>query len=52
VLGILGELASEGRAVVLVTHEPQSARAADRILHLIDGQLRAVEAPAPHRSDQ
>ncbi|HEY1854109.1 MAG TPA: ABC transporter ATP-binding protein [Solirubrobacterales bacterium] len=49
VLGILGELAGEGRAVVLVTHEPQSARAADRILHLVDGQLRAVEAPAPSR---
>jgi ABC-type lipoprotein export system ATPase subunit len=49
VLSILGELADEGRAVVLVTHEPQSAAAADRVLHLVDGQLRA--APEPQRRD-
>jgi len=35
-----------GRAVVIVTHEPEAAAAADRILHLADGQLAA---PAPAR---
>jgi ABC-type lipoprotein export system ATPase subunit len=49
VLQILGEMADEGRAVVLVTHEPQSAAAADRVLHLVDGQLRT--APEPRRRD-
>ena len=49
VLGLLGELADEGRAVVLVTHEPQSARAADRVLHLSGGRLVAPEAGAARR---
>jgi ABC-type lipoprotein export system ATPase subunit len=48
VISTLGELADEGRAVVLVTHEPDSAAAADRVLHLVDGQLRdAPERGAP-----
>jgi ABC-type lipoprotein export system ATPase subunit len=47
VLSILGALAEEGRAVVLVTHEPQSASAADRVLRLEDGLL----APARGRPD-
>jgi ABC-type lipoprotein export system ATPase subunit len=40
VIETLGELADEGRAVVLVTHEAQSAAAADRVLHLVEGELR------------
>ncbi len=43
VIEILAELAAEGRAVVLVTHEADSAAAAHRVLHLVDGRLR--EAP-------
>jgi ABC-type lipoprotein export system ATPase subunit len=42
VIATLGELADEGRAVVLVTHEAQSAAAADRVLHLVEGQLRTA----------
>lgn len=42
VIATLGELADEGRAVVLVTHEAQSAAAADRVLHLAEGQLRTA----------
>jgi ABC-type lipoprotein export system ATPase subunit len=41
VIATLAELAEEGRAVVLVTHEAQSAAAADRVLHLAEGRLRA-----------
>ena len=33
-----------GRAVVIVTHEPEAAAIADRVLHLTDGRLGA---PAP-----
>ena len=33
-----------GRAVVIVTHEPEAAAAADRILHLTDGRLVAAAA--------
>ncbi len=35
-----------GRAVVLVTHEPQAAAIADRVLHLEDGRLNPAAAPA------
>jgi putative ABC transport system ATP-binding protein len=42
VIATLGELAEEGRAVVLVTHEAQSAAAADRILQLAEGRLWAA----------
>jgi ABC-type lipoprotein export system ATPase subunit len=48
VIATLGELADEGRAVVLVTHEAGSAAAADRVLHLVDGRLQvAAEAVRP-----
>src|SRR6201996_1353847 len=45
VVATLGELADEGRAVVLVTHEAQSAAAADRVLHLVEGRVRDARAP-------
>jgi ABC-type lipoprotein export system ATPase subunit len=34
------------RAVVIVTHEPEAAAIADRVLHLVDGRLRPEAAPA------
>ena len=39
VLALLRELAAEGRAVVLVTHEPGAAAIADRVLRLEAGRL-------------
>jgi ABC-type lipoprotein export system ATPase subunit len=39
VLELLRGLGNEGRAVVLVTHEPQAAAVADRVLRLDDGRL-------------
>jgi ABC-type lipoprotein export system ATPase subunit len=39
VLALLRELADEGRAVVLVTHEAAAAGIADRVLRLQDGVL-------------
>jgi ABC-type lipoprotein export system ATPase subunit len=38
-----------GRAVVIVTHEPEAAAIADRVLHLTDGRLGAP-APLPARA--
>jgi ABC-type lipoprotein export system ATPase subunit len=42
VLQLLRELAAEGRAVVLVTHEPAAAGSADRVPRLRDGRLVAA----------
>ena len=39
VLGLLRAAASEGRAVVLVTHDEAATARADRVLHLVDGRL-------------
>jgi ABC-type lipoprotein export system ATPase subunit len=36
------------RAVVLVTHEPEAAAIADRVLRLRDGRLEAEVLPRPH----
>jgi ABC-type lipoprotein export system ATPase subunit len=41
VLGLLRQAAGDGRAVVIVTHEPAVTAAADRVLHLRDGCLVA-----------
>jgi ABC-type lipoprotein export system ATPase subunit len=42
VLALLRELAADGRAVVLVTHEAGAAAIADRVLRLDDGRLVAA----------
>ena len=40
VLDLLRAIADEGRAVLLVTHEREATRRADRVLRLEDGRLR------------
>src|SRR5215216_3866353 len=45
VLALLRELAAEGRAVVLVAHEPSAAAIADRVLRLEHGRLAAEPRP-------
>ena len=45
VLGLLRGLGE--RAVVMVTHEPDAAAVADRVLHLEDGRLRDPAVAAP-----
>lgn len=39
IMGLLEELNREGRTIVLVTHDPQVAAHAGRILHMRDGQI-------------
>jgi ABC-type lipoprotein export system ATPase subunit len=46
VLGLLRGMAERGRAVVMVTHEPEAASVADRVLHLVDGRLVPSELEA------
>jgi ABC-type lipoprotein export system ATPase subunit len=40
VLDLLRGAASEGRAVVMVTHQPEAVAAATRVVRLVDGRLR------------
>jgi len=48
-VALLGELAREhGKAVLLVTHDPEAAASADRVLHLRDGRVHEqLGEPAP-----
>jgi ABC-type lipoprotein export system ATPase subunit len=41
---VLALLRNLRRAVVIVTHEPEAAAIADRVLHLDDGRLRPETA--------
>jgi putative ABC transport system ATP-binding protein len=51
VLDTLARLAaSEGRAVVIVTHDDRVLRIADRLIHVEDGRAREQPAPATRRT--
>jgi putative ABC transport system ATP-binding protein len=39
ILKLLVELHEAGRTVVLITHDKEDARAADRVIHLRDGRV-------------
>lgn len=39
VLALLADRARSGGAILIVTHSPAVARAADRVLHLVDGRM-------------
>jgi putative ABC transport system ATP-binding protein len=43
VLQIFERLSGEGRTIILITHEPDVAEHADRIIHVSDGQIVADE---------
>lgn len=49
ILEIVDELASEGRTVVLITHEDQVAERAHRVVRLSDGLIAADLAKSSHR---
>ncbi len=46
VMTLLRSLADQGKAVVVVTHDPRAVHLADRVLHLEDGHL--VDQLTPH----
>jgi len=48
VMELLRQLAdTEGRAVVVVTHDPRLERFADRVVRVEDGFIQAITSPAP-----
>ena len=48
VLGLLQRLNTEfGKTIIMVTHDPHSAAAASRVIHLDKGKFVEVDSPAP-----
>ena len=47
VLRLLTELNGEGRTIVIITHEPDIASVAERIVPMRDGEIEAVDEPGP-----
>jgi putative ABC transport system ATP-binding protein len=45
VMDILMKLHGEGTTIVMVTHSPEYAQYAERVIHLFDGQIVAENAP-------
>lgn len=43
IMDLFAELNDEGRTILMVTHERHVAERADRIVHLVDGQIQEVE---------
>jgi putative ABC transport system ATP-binding protein len=46
VMAIFERLSGEGRTIILITHEPDVAAHADRIIHLSDGRITS-DSPTP-----
>jgi putative ABC transport system ATP-binding protein len=43
VMGLLDNLHQDGTTIVMVTHSAACAEAADRIVHLLDGQIMGYQ---------
>jgi putative ABC transport system ATP-binding protein len=52
ILALFDELHAEGNTVVMVTHERHVAERADRIVHLLDGEIERVETVDGSNPDQ
>jgi putative ABC transport system ATP-binding protein len=49
IMGIFQELNDSGKTVVLITHEPDIAQHAKRVVHVRDGKIQQDERIAQHR---
>ena len=49
-MGLLEEQAAEGRAVLVVTHNREISRAADRVVELSSGRIASDGPPAGGRA--
>jgi putative ABC transport system ATP-binding protein len=50
IMQIFQELNDEGKTVVLITHEPDIARHAKRVVHMLDGRIQRDERITQHRT--
>ena len=49
IMGIFQELNDEGKTIVLITHEPDIAQHAKRVVHVRDGRIQQDERIEQHR---
>jgi putative ABC transport system ATP-binding protein len=52
IMGIFQELNDEGKTIVLITHEPDIAQHAKRIVHVRDGKIQHDEKTTQHRIER
>ena len=52
VMELLEEIHSKGTTIVMVTHDPQLANRAERIIQLVDGRVLAEESPESGEDSQ
>jgi len=50
VMDLLEQINEMGTTILLVTHDPELARRAQRNVHLVDGQISDFRAYEPHPS--
>ena len=50
VMDLLEQINEMGTTILLVTHDPELARRAQRNVHLVDGQISDFRAYEPHSS--
>jgi putative ABC transport system ATP-binding protein len=48
ILGLFDELVSDGRTIIIVTHDPSVAHRCQRIIHLHDGRVQNDQRNTPH----
>jgi putative ABC transport system ATP-binding protein len=52
IMGIFQELNDEGKTIVLITHEPDIAQYAKRVVHVRDGRIQQDEYVQQHRVER
>ena len=46
IMALLGDLNGQGKTIIMVTHEPDIARHANRRIHMRDGRIETIEDDA------
>jgi putative ABC transport system ATP-binding protein len=41
ILAVFDQLHAEGQTIIMVTHEPNVARHAERVIHMVDGTIQS-----------
>ena len=50
IMEIFRKLSGEGMTIIMITHEPSIAQCADKICHILDGELNSGEKSEPAES--